>query len=189
MRYPSNEICSRDRFSQRRFAPCIPCLLSPPLSGRRVATCRFFDQVDARYRIPAHRTYPVKRYLCVSDSCMSTHASRRIFVGRSMCYLRSSRKRRFIQDKRFIYVNMSLPELSANSESSPRTSSFKSVKMALRTFGCHLSSLTQVWEGRAVGSSSGPAERNEKVWPLRYGVGLCRHRSSVRESGQVGGGD
>lgn len=41
-------------------------MLRAPRSGRRVATCRLFDQVDARYRIPADGAYPVERYLSVS---------------------------------------------------------------------------------------------------------------------------
>ena len=86
MHCPSIELCRRSRFSRRPFVPRTPCLLPLPRPGRRVATCRFFDQVDALYGIPAHCTYPVERHLRVSGSFMSIDSSRRILVGSSMCF-------------------------------------------------------------------------------------------------------
>lgn len=49
--------------------------------------------------------------------------------------------------------------------------------------------LLQMREGREMGGSASPSARNAEVRPLRISLCLCRHRTSMRESREVGGGD
>ena len=140
-------VCSRARFFERHSARCGPQLLPIPRSGRRVAACRFFDQVDARYRIPAYRAHTVECYLCVSV----VHDFDGIVLAKSsMLFLPQTRL--YVHKWKFVYHRVR----PSTYQPVPFFSLENHVSNGVLLYFHQISA--QVRKGRAVGGSSGPAE-------------------------------